>query len=210
MLRLKHAFTLIELIFAIVIIGIAVVSLPTISQVISKGSENSLVQEAVFIAFTEITKVTSSAWDENSRIDNDDYEHIIYCNDTEAATSLLNDFRGRSGNVRILYNTNNSMTIRPTALGYETGETREDDVDDYIATAADATGSSGSETGYKFQYKKDIAVDATSTFGTLANNPNIKKIQININDASNNLLVSFYVYATNSGSVASHPLRTLE
>ncbi|DAB29637.1 MAG TPA: hypothetical protein CFH84_08455 [Sulfurimonas sp. UBA12504] len=210
MLKLKDAFTLIELIFAIVIIGIAVLSLPTISQVISRGSENSLLQEAVFIAFSEITKVTSSAWDENSRIGNDDYEHIIYINDAEATASLANDLQGRSGNVKILYNTNNSRAIRPTTLGSETGETREDDVDDYITTAANATGSVGSSTGYKFQYKKDINVSASGSFGTLGNNSNIKKIQININNTSNNLLVSFYVYATNSGSVASHPWRTLE
>ena len=209
MLRLRQAFTLIELIFAIVIIGIATLSLPMMSQVISKGSEKSLTQEAIFIAFTEITKVTSAAWDENSRIGNDDYEHVIFADDAEATASVTNDLTSRTGNINIPYNINNNRTLRPIVLWPDGGETREDDVDDYIATGANATGSAGSETGYKFQYTKDITVASNASFGDLVTNANIKKIEIRVNDASG-LLVKFNMYAINTGSVANHPWRVLE
>lgn len=210
MLKFKSAFTLIELIFAIVIIGIAALSLPMMSQVTASGSEKSLAQEAIFIAFTEITKVTSSAWDENSRVGNNDYEHVIFVDNTEAGSGLLR----RSGNINILYNTDINRTIRPSALGFDANDfdgtvNREDDVDDYIITGAAATGSAGSASGYKFQYTKDIGVAASGSFGTLVNNPNIKRIQIGVN-ASGSLLASFYMYTMNSGSVANHPWRVLE
>jgi prepilin-type N-terminal cleavage/methylation domain-containing protein len=211
MLKLRLAFTLIELIFAIVIIGIAALSLPMMSQVVSSGSEKSLTQEAIFIAFTEITKVTSSAWDENSRIGNDDYEHIIFANTTERDSNLSK----RSGNVNILYNTDLNRTILPSALGFDANDNngtanREDDIDDYIATG-NATGSAGSDTGYKFQYTKSITAAANDSFGTLGANPNIKRIQIGVNDSSTgNLLVSFYTYAFNTGNAANHPWRVLE
>ncbi|MDD2790803.1 MAG: type II secretion system protein [Sulfurimonas sp.] len=215
MTKLRTAFTLIELIFAIVIIGIATLSLPMISQVTAKGSEKSLAQEAIFIAFTEITKVTSSAWDENSRTGTNDFEYVIYASTTEANTSAINDLRGRSGNINILYNnTDGNRTLRPTMVTFDpddnaTGVFREDDIDDYIILTANATGSAGSQTGYKYQYTKDINVTTPASFGTLANDPNIKRIQIGVND-STGLIVSFYMYATNSGSVANHPWRVLE
>jgi prepilin-type N-terminal cleavage/methylation domain-containing protein len=211
MLKLKSAFTLIELIFAIVIIGIAALSLPMMSQVVSSGSEKSLTQEAIFIAFTEITKVTSSAWDENSRIGNDDYEHVIFANTTERDSNLSK----RNGYVNILYNTDLNRTILPSALGFDANDNngtvnREDDIDDYIATGS-ATGSAGSTTGYKFQYTKSITASTNGSFGILGANPNIKRIQIDVNDSSTgNLLVRFYTYAFNTGNAAYHPWRVLE
>jgi prepilin-type N-terminal cleavage/methylation domain-containing protein len=211
MKKLKSAFTLLELIFAIVIIGIAALSLPMISQVTSKGSEKSLAQEAIFIAFTEITKVVSSAWDENSRVLTNDFEYVIYASNAEATSSAVNDLQGRSGNINILYNnTDGGRTIRPTMVVLDGGEARENDVDDYNITDANATGSAGSETGYKYQYKKDITVSYPASFGNLVNSANIKRIQISVNDASGNQLVSFYMFATNSGSAANHPWRVLE
>ena len=44
----RFGFTMIELIFAIVIIAISVMSLPMMTQVTNKGLEESLVQEAIF------------------------------------------------------------------------------------------------------------------------------------------------------------------
>jgi len=62
----KSAFTFIELIFAIVIIAISVVSLPTMTSSLSRGIESNLVQEAIFAASTELNQAISSNWDERS------------------------------------------------------------------------------------------------------------------------------------------------
>ncbi|WP_366755894.1 type II secretion system protein [Sulfurimonas sp.] len=55
----KYAFTLIELIFAIVIIGISVMSLPMLTQVTSSAIEKNLVQEAIFASVAEINLATT-------------------------------------------------------------------------------------------------------------------------------------------------------
>ncbi|MDD2449211.1 MAG: prepilin-type N-terminal cleavage/methylation domain-containing protein [Sulfurimonas sp.] len=66
----RRAFTLIELIFAIVIISIAVISLPMMTQVNNRGIENSMVSEAIFAASTELMNASAGYWDANSMHDN--------------------------------------------------------------------------------------------------------------------------------------------
>jgi len=65
----RSAFTLIELIFAIVIIAITVLSLPMMTRVTQKGIESSIIQEAIFAASAELMSATSGYWDENSMQD---------------------------------------------------------------------------------------------------------------------------------------------
>lgn len=61
--NLKNGFTMIELIFAIVVIAISVMSLPTMIQATSSGVEKNLeAQEAIFKAVV----LTKSAIGENS------------------------------------------------------------------------------------------------------------------------------------------------
>lgn len=65
----KKAFTLIELIFAIIIMGIVAMSIPVIMQVTSKSMEDNLIQEAVFAASAELMGVTTYAFDASSYAD---------------------------------------------------------------------------------------------------------------------------------------------
>ncbi len=65
----RYAFTMIELIFAIVIISIAVISLPTITDATSKGIESNIIQEAVFAGSAELSAATSYYWDSRSMED---------------------------------------------------------------------------------------------------------------------------------------------
>lgn len=75
----RSAFTLIELIFAIVIMSIIVFSIPTMTQINAKASEGSISQEAVFAGSAKLLQVLSFPWDENST----DIEQIL-----EGATVL--------------------------------------------------------------------------------------------------------------------------
>lgn len=65
----RAAFTMIELIFAIVVISIAVLSLPMMIQTTSRGIEQNIVQEAIFAASAELMGATSYYWDLNSMQD---------------------------------------------------------------------------------------------------------------------------------------------
>ena len=58
---------MIELIFAIVIIGITVISLPMMTQATSKGMESNLAQEAIFAASAELNQALSYKWNGNSQ-----------------------------------------------------------------------------------------------------------------------------------------------
>lgn len=58
---------MIELIFAIVIIGIVAVSIPTIMVNNSENVEVNLMQEAILIVATKTGQVLTYPWDENSR-----------------------------------------------------------------------------------------------------------------------------------------------
>jgi len=57
---------MIELIFAIVVIGITVISLPMMIQVNSKGIQGNVKQEVIFATSAKMMQVLSYAWDQNS------------------------------------------------------------------------------------------------------------------------------------------------
>lgn len=71
----RFAFTLLELIFAIVIISITILSLPMMSQINARGIEDNIVQEAIFAASTELMGSSAGYWDTNS-MDDSDLSHI--------------------------------------------------------------------------------------------------------------------------------------
>lgn len=63
---MRAAFTMIELIFAIVVIAITVLSLPVMLRVNQNAMENNVVQEAVFASAAKMMQVLSYPWDEHS------------------------------------------------------------------------------------------------------------------------------------------------
>jgi hypothetical protein len=60
---------MIELIFAIIIISIAVVSLPVMTKITEKGIEEGILQEAIFAGASTLMLVSSAYWDERSMED---------------------------------------------------------------------------------------------------------------------------------------------
>lgn len=62
----RSAFTLIELIFAIVIIAITVLSVPMMLQINSRGVQAGIDQEAVFAASAKLMQTLAYPWDEYS------------------------------------------------------------------------------------------------------------------------------------------------
>lgn len=91
----RHGFTLIELIFAILIMSIIVFSIPTMTQINAKASEGSISQEAVFAGSAKLLQTLSFPWDENSS----DIELIL-----EGATVLSGVVDIPAGRVSLDYN----------------------------------------------------------------------------------------------------------
>ncbi len=103
MVRTRHckrfAFTMIELIFAIVIIAISVLSLPIMIGVINKGVENSLAQEAIFAASAELMGSSAGYWDENS-MEDIDVSHLSRVIDI---ANICDSDRLRPGHIAQMY-----------------------------------------------------------------------------------------------------------
>jgi type II secretory pathway pseudopilin PulG len=148
----RVAFTLIELIFAIVVIGIAVISMPTVNQVSTDGMEKNILQEAIFMASAELNQAVSANWDDNSYEPGEE-------NTTARVIDLIGDcnnnplspmFRQRQGQVhrRCLTNPATGVAAAPNNL-----------VIDFNDLAGISTVNSDNLDGYKNNMTTTIAVN---------------------------------------------------
>lgn len=186
---------MIELIFAIVIVSIAVISLPTMIQVTSKGIESNIVQEAIFAASAELMGATSYYWDAKSMEDNETShlsKVINIDNDCEDNASSPR-YRRRPGHITQLYHRkclnnldtdpdDNPNSNFPNLNNTET--TGDEDIFDIGATAE--------ATGYKNIYTKNVVVTRTD---------NIKKITITIKNSDGDTITSLNTYGANIGEI---------
>ncbi len=209
----KSAFTLIELIFAIVVIAISVMSLPMMNQVISSGMEKNLAQEAIFTAISEINIATTYVWDETSLIDSnlsgsvDELSRVVYttvdCTDSGFVDAMGIPIMRRSGHV------NRRCLDDITTPAYPINAT--DCVDSLNAakhpytTVFETGGTSAS--GYKIAYKSKLDVERCEgtcvDFGD-ANNINMKQITVTIKNDDNETVTLLRTYSANIGEVAYH------
>ncbi len=202
-MQMRHAMTLIELIFAIIIMSIVVLSLPVMSQVIGKGAENNLVQEGILLASGNILKAISGQFDENSKDANITFEKILFTNleDNDGNKSAGQ----RAGNISILFHDNNAT--RANVNGSDGGD--KDDVDDYKTNgiAIDSVVEVGSAAGYKQQYLTDVNVTMENFRN--AGSENTKKVVVLIQNEDGEDLVKMQTYTFNTGSVSDSPYRDL-
>lgn len=202
MVKTRHAFTFIELIFAIVIIAIAVVSLPAMNSVISKGVENNLVQEAIFAAATKLNEAVTAYWDENSfeASTTDSLSRVIDTGDCENNATLSN-FRQRPGHINQVYHRrcleSNATLIAHSALNGNVMAL--EDMQNAGSIFINMPASGVREAGYKNNYTATVAVDVNASFDGVAN-VNMKKISVTITDGAN-IITSLATYSANIGEV---------
>ena len=154
-IKTKKAIAMIELIFALVIMGIVLMSAPMLIQQSIKSSNIALQQEAIVAAASQTSIVLSMHWDENNTKVPAGESPILDINKTAPPSSTMNIVAGNivnkltmsvpytfppdglGGGVygRTIPDTNNTNTRFPsTVLGRdfnETDYTKFDDVDDY-------------------------------------------------------------------------------
>ncbi|MDA3909293.1 MAG: prepilin-type N-terminal cleavage/methylation domain-containing protein [Sulfurimonas sp.] len=208
----RSAFTMIELIFAIVIIAVSVMSLPMMTQVTSSAIEGNLVQEAIFASVAEINMATTYVWDENSLID--DNESSTVDNDLSSVLNLTANCNGTGifiGIVEILRkpgHINRRCIDNPLTARYANF-----DFIDSLEAAQHAFSPIyiGTEAaGYKKEYDSQLVVTNCDTgncvdFGLDANNTDLKEITVTIrekDDATNKTITLIRTYSANIGEVA--------
>lgn len=192
----KFAFSMIELIFAIVIIGITVISLPMMTQVTSKGVEGSLAQEAIFAASTELNQAVSYYWDSSSLRDGDTrFSKVVNstANDCNASTSL------RPGHINQPYHRQclSDTTINP--LNVADGNASINDA--AHGSRSIFIGTMGTAASYKEDYQSNVSVDFSRFDTVTAADEEIKKITINITKADGSSVTRLSTYSANIGEV---------
>ncbi|OHE12475.1 MAG: hypothetical protein A2525_09435 [Sulfurimonas sp. RIFOXYD12_FULL_36_11] len=186
----RFAFTLIELIFAIVVMSIAVMSLPMMTQITSKGIENNIVQEAIFAASAELTGATSYYWDERSMED-------INVSRLERVVDVDGDCnsssRQRPGHInRMCLDSNNSSGVNYTTDSNSSIPNLNSNIHESQLVFTDDIKEAA---GYKNNYYSTVTVS-----NGFSDN-DIKKITITITNSDGNIITSLSTYSANIGEI---------
>jgi prepilin-type N-terminal cleavage/methylation domain-containing protein len=159
----RKGFTLIELIFAIVIVAIIVLSIPMMNLINAKATEGSITQEAVFASSAKLMQTLSFPWDENSS----DIEQIM-----EGATVLSGVVKIPNGTTSLDFNNTvcrpgliarrcridqNGWEVNVSELGNDYTSPLVRGLDDANGTFAMVNNATSSE-GYKNQYSMTVDV----------------------------------------------------
>lgn len=196
----RGAFTFIELIFAIVIIAITVLSLPVMSRITSKGVENSIVQEAIFAAATELNEVVTLHWDTNSINPNasSTYAKVIdISGDCDNNTSSPR-YRLRPGQInqplhRRCIDSNINAPANTTSVTIDTINNKSHG---YRLIFLNPTPNAQ---GYKDKYKSKITISKKKVKFGGTSTKNIKRIKVTIADSKGHVITSLKTYVANIG-----------
>lgn len=193
----RYAFSMIELIFAIVVIGITVISLPVMTEVNSKGLENALVQEVIFATSTVINQSTTYNWDEMDD-GNSSLSKVISTGDCNSSTKLRIGHINGPNHRRCLDDT----SVRPSTIGSDGGDL--DDIDDLNGTTSPLFFTNGlafvaDAHGYKKNYTTTISVKYDDFGATTAASKNIKKITVLVKDTDGNNVTALSTFSANIG-----------
>ena len=182
-MRKKTAFTLIELIFSMVIIAIAFTVLPKILQLAAKVSVQNVREEAMYNAVAYIGLIKSTAWDENNT-QVDDILHVSSAGDSDydCNSSASNPIRkgGFTGSRNCKNDKNASIT-----LGMESNDNNiYDDMDDFNDVNTSATNYNSSRDynlSVTVKYVKDInESDDTFPSSEKSDSTNTKEINVTV------------------------------
>jgi archaellin len=132
---------MIELIFALVIMAIVMMSAPMLISTASKSSSTAMQQEGINEASSRINMIMGYAWDENNT--NSTYTPILHTTAGHADLAMVALTSRRKGTpnqsqrtfIFADANSSNLFTSLPINLGFDAGETVEadvDDIDDFI------------------------------------------------------------------------------
>ena len=195
----RAAFTLIELIFAIVIIAISVISLPMMSQTVAEGIDANIVQEAIFASATELNEAVTAHWDENSIEIGmpDSSARVIEIGAFCSNDSNSSMFRQMPGHInqplhRRCLDSNATTPSNASATAVNS-------LDDMEHGDGNITiGTAGSE-GYKEAYQSNVVVSPSANFNGVNNN--IKSIVSTVKDEDGNTIALLRTYSANIGEV---------
>ena len=194
----RFAFTMIELIFAIVVIAISVVSLPMMTQATQRGIESNILQEAIFAASAELMGATAGYWDERSMEDEDFSNDSRVINIHSGTEPACNADRLRPGHIlqplhRRCLESDLSSNLNLTDTSIFSLDDAENTTSTDIFVDDTATGTAD-ETGYKELYTSTTVVSQSST------NANVKVITVTVSN-SDGIVTVLRTQSANIGEI---------
>lgn len=128
----RPAIAMIELIFAIVIMGIILMSAPMLISTASKGGYVAIQQEAINEAASQLNMILGYHWDENDA-DERYLDHILIATGGDAELNEYDNTARRLGTPPESYRTfvrADGVRSNTSTLGKDTNETQDDEFDD--------------------------------------------------------------------------------
>lgn len=192
----RYAFTLIELVFAIVLIALTVLTLPKMMAVVSQGIDESIVQEAIFAAATELNQATSAKWDNATVLPNiNELAKVIDIGQDCDNNMSSPRYRLRPGHIvqplhRKCLDNNNTVAINANNGLNISLEAR-------AVTGANLFSNTASAKAYKKVYTKDVTVASTG-FSFNGTTTNLKRVTVTIKE-NGNAITSLYALSANIG-----------
>lgn len=191
---LRGAFTMIELIFAIIIISIVVISLPVMTRITSAGVEQNLLQEAIFAASAEITGAMAYDWDENSAqdINLSSASRVVDISGNCENNASSDRFRFKPGHI-VEFGHRRCLESNATAAAdVNTTGTAMEAAAHGNAVVFDAGAKNA--TSYKQNYQSNLSV-------TRAANSNMKDINVTIMEENTSVVVRLNIKSYNIGEI---------
>ena len=154
---MKKASSMIELVIAIVIMGIAMMTLPLMLTRVQNNNAFAMQQEVLLAVKTKIGDITTFKWDENSILSTSNVAVLDVNNsDSELARFPDNNSTRRVGHIdknkrRKFFSTNRVATLP----GNWSAGTAFDDIDDFIGTV-DFNATGGLDYRFDFNMTTDV------------------------------------------------------
>ena len=196
---MRKAASMIELVIAIVVMGIAMMTLPMMLTTVQSNNTFAMQQEAILIARTQMGDIITYPWDEHSTDASFNFA-VLDTNSSDLASSIYKRDPNDSSMRRIGHIKGNkrrkffsTKTYASTTLGQE--GTNYDDIDDFnskVKSLSD-TGDANATLGYKLYKDLNMSVsvkyisdtNSTAIFdfnktSTPTGSTNIKMIEVSL------------------------------
>jgi len=196
----KSSFTLIELIVAIIIVGIAVTSIPMLLNTVSKNQVVAMKEKSFFNAYALLNLMQSQEWDENNTI-GDNYKKVLTSPNgnsglrcTRKGVLELNNSSGAE------CDNNTTSHIGIDALEDENNVSTFDDIDDFNGYSTLVNDTNISVKVYYMIDDADYSAKNISLNAEQISNgdSNIKFIELNVTDNSTHKEIAILKYFTSN------------
>lgn len=214
----KKGFTFVELIVAIVVIGIALMSVPLLLSQSSRSDEFSINQEAILAATTKMGDILTYPWNDTNS------SGILHVFDVTHGDNNLsrypdNNSTRRIGHFKEKYRRKfyDQITEANSTLGHDKGD-EFDDIDDFNGQSTSVSAANGANGDYIQDLNLSVSIfyirnddvnylqSPTLNLGELnisSHTPttNIKMVEVNVSDThTGDLITTLKAFSCNIGS----------